>query len=175
MKFFKKCALIIFRYIVIVGVYFLFKLLTFETFTVKRGVVVNSGYYKYTNGRQRYSYSFYPIVAFKAPGDTQKQDPAELPSPFDEVGNRVFQVGNIYFTHPSPGWHYDELSSKGDSMDYYYVNGDVGNAKVLSLYSYWLPESGVYWMILGGVIWTVIADLRRIGKEEKINKSVQSQ
>ena len=168
MKLSRKIALILFRYVVILGVYFLIKCCIFETFTVKRGIVVNVGYCKYTSGR-RFSYTYYPIVAFNGPGEDKHYNVSKL-SPFDEVGNRIYQAGNIYFTHPPPDWHINEPTSIGDSMYYYYVNGDIGNASVLSLYSYWITESAIYWMILIGIIWTVIIDMRRLGKERKADK-----
>jgi hypothetical protein len=173
MVFLKKVALIFFRLVVILTVYFLVKFLTYKTFTVRRGVVVGSGYFKYSSGRRGYYHSYFPIVAFKGrqASETEQIIDAKTLSPFDEVGTPIDSIGSIYFTHPPPEWHLSEPTRNGDSMDYYYVNGDSKNARVLSLYSYWITESAIYWIIFAVFIWTVTADLYRLGKLEKARKS----
>jgi hypothetical protein len=172
MKFFKKVCLIILRYVIVIAVYFLIKFCTYKTFTIKRGIVVASGHFVYSGGRTSHTYPRYPIIAFYKPGDpTRLPDMDSIPPPFDEVGNQVFRAGNMYFTQPPLEWHLDEPSEKGDSMYYYYVNGDIGNSRVLSLYSYWITESAIYWILFAGGIWTVIADLYRISKQDKANRA----
>ena len=173
----KRILEVITGWLLIVFIFFLFKLINYQFLIVTKGAVFNeyNFYYSSSNsihGRTRIlgPKTYYPVAMFSDPNATsRKEPPPKLAGDFaitnaDSTADKA--SSNKYVTVPPEGCWGLRRYNVGETISVFYSPGKINEAKVLAFSTYWLTLPAIY--ILSGlcILWMLVNNLIHIAKRE---------